>query len=78
MTRLLLFVASTALALALGEVIARVVDPQWRLFSPPICFRPDLFEQTPWAYRLHPGRTLRLRPFVARATRPRGGGRPGG
>jgi hypothetical protein len=61
-TKLLLLLASTALALALGEAIARVVDPDWRLFSPPICFRPDLFEQTPWGYRLHPGRTLRLRP----------------
>ena len=62
MTKLLLLVASTALALALGEAIARAVDPDWRLFSPPVCFRPDLFEQTPWGYRLHPGRTLRLRP----------------
>jgi hypothetical protein len=61
-TKLLLLVASTAFALALGEMIARVVDPEWRLFSPPICFRPDLFEQTKWGYRLHPGRTLRLRP----------------
>ena len=65
MTKLLLLVASTALALALGEVLARAVDPEWRLFSPPICFRPDLFEQTPWGYRLHPGRTLRLRPPAA-------------
>jgi hypothetical protein len=61
-TKLLLLVASTAIALALGEVVARAVDPEWRLFSPPICFRPDLFEQTPWGYRLHPNRTLRLRP----------------
>jgi hypothetical protein len=61
-TRLLLFVASTALALALGEVTARALDPEWRLFDPPVCFRPDLFEQTAWGYRLHPARTLRLHP----------------
>jgi hypothetical protein len=64
-TRLLLLVASTAVALALGEVVARVLDPEWRLFYPPICFRQDLFEQTPWGYRLHPGRTLRLHPARA-------------
>jgi hypothetical protein len=61
-TKLLLLVASTALALALGEVTVRALDPEWRRFDPPICFRPDLFEQTAWGYRLHPARTLRLRP----------------
>ena len=65
MTKLLLLVVSTAIALALGEVIARALDPEWRLFYPPICFRPDLFEQTTWGYRLHPGRTLRLHPARA-------------
>jgi len=61
-TRLLLFVASTALALVLGEVTARALNPEWRLFDPPVCFRPDLFEQTAWGYRLHPARTLPLHP----------------
>src|SRR5262245_30559907 len=64
--KLFLLVVSTLFALTTAEIAARIIDPEWRLFYPPICFRPDLFEQTSWGYRLHPSRTLRLHPARGR------------
>ena len=62
-----LLLLSSALALGGAEVALRYLDPGWTIFFPPICFRPDLFEQVPWGYRLHPSRT------VAHRYPPRGG-----
>jgi hypothetical protein len=59
-SRLLLVLASTALALWLGERALGALRPSWTLIYPPVCFRPDLFEAHPaYGYRLHPNRVLR-------------------
>ncbi len=58
---LALLVMSSALAFGGAEAALRYLDPGWTIFFPPICFRPDLFEQVPWGYRLHPSRTLQHR-----------------
>jgi hypothetical protein len=56
-----LLVMSSALAFGAAEGALRYLDPGWTIFFPPICFRPDLFEQVPWGYRLHPSRTFEHR-----------------
>ncbi len=48
-------VLSAMLSLAAAEAVLRRSDPQWMVFDPPVCFRPDLFEQSSFGYRLHPG-----------------------
>jgi len=50
-----------ALAFGAGEMAIRYWDPEWRMFFPPICFRPDLFQQVPWGYRLWPSRVFEHR-----------------
>jgi hypothetical protein len=56
-----LLVMSSVLAFGAAEGALRYLDPGWTIFFPPICFRPDLFEQVPWGYRLHPSRTFQHR-----------------
>src|SRR5262245_429466 len=56
-----LLVVSSALAFGAAEAALRWLDPGWTIFFPPVCFRPDLFEQAPWGYRLHPSRTFQHR-----------------
>jgi hypothetical protein len=59
-SRLLLLVASAALALWAAERGLQALHPKWMLVHPPVCWRPDLFEAHPaYGYRLHPGRVLR-------------------
>jgi hypothetical protein len=52
---------SISLAFGAGEMALRYWDPEWRIFFPPICFRPDLFQQVPWGYRLWPSRVFEHR-----------------
>ncbi len=56
--RALLLVVSLALALVAAEAGTRWADPNWTIFDPPICWRPDLFQQVPWGYRLWPSRVM--------------------
>lgn len=58
MASLVLLVVSLVLALAGAEWGLRALHPNWMLFYPPICWRPDLFEAAPYGYRLHPSRAL--------------------
>lgn len=58
---LALLLVSSALALGGAEAALRHLDPGWTIFFPPVCFRPDLFEQVPWGYRLHPSRMFQHR-----------------
>lgn len=56
--KLLLVVASLVLVVTGVELALRAVSPGWMLFLPPVCFRPDLFEQVEWGYRLWPSRAF--------------------
>jgi len=58
---LALLLVSASLAFGAAEVALRYWDPEWRIFFPPICFRPDLFQQVPWGYRLRPSRVFEHR-----------------
>jgi len=54
----LLSLVTLVLGLAAVEVGLRAMSPAWTLFLPPVCFRPDLFEQVTWGYRMWPSRTF--------------------
>ena len=50
--------ASLVGSLVLAEIVLRRSVPAWTVFHPPVSFRPDLFEEAPFGYRLRPGRVL--------------------
>jgi hypothetical protein len=63
-SKLLLFVLSLGLSLAVAELALRSRIQLWAINYPPICYRPDLYQQfDPYGYRLWPSmRTKHLYP----------------
>jgi hypothetical protein len=57
MIRLTLALVAGILSLTSAELALRHLNPLWTIFYPPVCFRPDLYQQVEWGYRLWPSLT---------------------
>jgi len=59
-SKLLLLLLSLVLSVALAELALRRRFQLWAINYPPICYRPDLFQQfDPYGYRLWPQKTIK-------------------
>jgi len=59
--RLALLLLSAVLSLVGAELWFRFTNPLWAINYPPVCYRPDIYRQVPWAYTLWPFKIVKQR-----------------